>query len=132
VERLTTKGEPLDGAVTAIAFARSAGGSLNVPIATWPLARTMGSISGLVHERGEPDFWMGTGKYARFEDAADYTKLREARVATTLHDVTGSGSVSSYVPVQEGSTQYDLYVRDELADAVEEAWDALKATLPAR
>jgi hypothetical protein len=131
VQRLTTSGQPLDGTVSAIALEGSAGGSLNVPVVTWPLPRAMGSIPGLLHKHGEPEFWMGTAKYAHFDAAADYTKLRQARVATTNHDVPGSGMVSTYIPIEEGSTRYDLYVRDELPDAIEAAWDRLKATLAA-
>jgi hypothetical protein len=130
VERLTREGQPLDGPVSAVALSSSAA---DMPVVlAWPLTRTLRSISNLIVERGDARLWMGTGPWARFTDTAEIMKLREMRTMVTNMDVSGSGSVHTFVIVRESADAelYNLYVRDELPDATVKAWDALKATLP--
>jgi hypothetical protein len=126
VERLMTQGTPIAGPVSAVAYTSETADSSNAPVVTWPLTRAMSSIPGLVHALNENNFAMPWSA-ASFEDAAETMKLREARAATFGQKMTGW---TGYVPVQEGSKQYRLYIRDELPAATAKAWDALNATLP--
>lgn len=122
VQRLMTQGKPLDGPVSAIAMPTSSGSSTTAPT-TWPLTRSMSSIANLFYEQGDARLQTGTGPYARFDDPAEATKLREVRAAhakaTTLS-----------ARVQEASTQYDLFVRDELPEDAVRALKAFQATIP--
>jgi hypothetical protein len=127
-ERLVSQGALLDTPVSAIVLEASSGDP--TPQSIWPLMRTMSSIPNLIVDRGDSKLWMGTGPWARFDDTADISKLRQLRADTTNLDVAGSGSVHTFVPIQDGANLYQLYVRDELPDDVLERWDGLKATLP--
>jgi len=130
IDRLMTEGKPVTGPLSAIAFTSEAGaGNTNVPVVDWPLARSMSSIPGLVHEPSAEYLSATNTMVAHFDDPAEAMKLREARVATVSHDT--NGSVGNSVPVKEGSVQYRVYARDELPAEAEMAWKALKDTLPA-
>jgi hypothetical protein len=120
IMRLEAQGEPLDGAVSAIAFPSVAGASPVEQLPTWPLSRSMSSIEGLVHERHDSTLINGMLKSARFDELAEASKLRETRRA---------GGVF-YASVQEASISYDLYVRDELPEAALKAWRGLGDTVP--
>jgi hypothetical protein len=128
VERLVSEGAPLEGPISAVALEASAG--VSDPPSAWPLTKTLSSIPNLIVERGDAKLWMGTGPWARFDDAADAAKLRELRTTLSKTDRPGSGSVHTFVQVQEGSNVFELYVRDELPDGVVKALAELKATLP--
>lgn len=129
-ERLMTAGKPVTGRLSAIAITSEAGTSnTNMFVVDWPLARSMSSIQGLVHEPSVEYLREPNAVVAHIDDPAEATKLRESRVATVSHE-TFMGA-SSYVTVKEGSAQYRLYVRDDLpADAVT-GWKALGETAPA-
>jgi hypothetical protein len=130
VEKLTSSGTPVDGPVTAIILSdRSVGGPVNQPKFDWPLSRPSASIPGLVLESGNSGFLMGDVG-VRFDDAADYAKLREMRSATTMTDVPNSGSIAGSVIVRENGNEYNLFVRDELPDDADKAWKTLDATVP--
>jgi hypothetical protein len=127
VERLMKQGKPSEGPLSAVAFPSDRFENPDVPVLTWPLSRAMSSIPSLVHAP-PPEYLSSTDPTARFDDPSEVTKLREARAATWSH--AAMGAWSNYVPVQEGSMQYRLYVRDELPPATEKAWETLNATLP--
>jgi hypothetical protein len=129
VERLITEGKPLTGAVTALAYPGAVSGDTNVPTVSWPLARTMSSIPGLIYEQSNPPSWQVPLELARFDDPAEAAKLREARVASQTRPA--NGGLSNYIPVEEGSMEYRLYVRDELPEAAAKAWTALEGSVPA-
>lgn len=111
--RLLDQGKPLDGAVSALAFEYQAGAAPSEPVVAWPLSRSMSSIDGLVRDRNDTKLFDPAAKFPRFDDAAEAAKLRAVRG----------------MPVEEGSKQYQLYVRDELPEQAAQAWDALRATV---
>lgn len=131
MRRLSAQGTRLDGPVTAFAWESDDPLKTDPRLerVTWPLARSMASIAGLLHERFDADVTVaGTTGGARFEDRVEVAQLRDVRFATA--EQTLNGVTPTFVPVMEGSMRYDLYVRDELPETVEAAWDDLKATLP--
>jgi hypothetical protein len=130
VEKLSSTGKPLDGAVSAVVLGSGFGATPNQPKFTWPLSRTIKSIPELVVDESEPKLWMDTGPWARFEDSSEFSKLRDMRTMTTSTDRAGSGSVATDVIVVEGGMEYHLFVRDELPSEVEQAWKTLRATVP--
>jgi hypothetical protein len=129
VEKLMSMGKALDGPVSAIVLSdRDVGGSVNQPKFDWPLSRSITSIPGLLVESGSAFLMAGAG--VRFDDAADYAKLRSLRAATVMADVPNSGSRATAVFVRDNGKEYYLLVRDELPEDTEKAWKALEATLP--
>jgi hypothetical protein len=129
IDRLMTEGKPVTGPLSAVAFTEAGAGTTNLPFVQWPLARSMSSIMGLVHEPSAEYLSATNTMVAHFDDPTEVMQLRAARVATVSHDT--NGSVGNSVPVKEGSLQYRLYARDELPNNAEMAWQALKGTLPA-
>jgi hypothetical protein len=71
---------------------------------------------------------MGTVPWARFDDPAEFTKLRELRRAS----LSSNAFPSQAVLLRDNGKDYDLYVRDELPAETERAWKELRATLPSR
>lgn len=130
VQELTTVGKPLDGPVSAVILEASLGMGHDQPVFDWPLSRSIDSVPNLLLDQSDARLWMGTGPWATFDAAADYTKLRQMRTATANSDNAGSGYVSGAVRLRVNGMDYDLFVRDELPAGVERAWRELKASVP--
>jgi hypothetical protein len=131
--RLASEGQALAGPVSALALDSTEqskvltevkGASLSFE--DWPLDREMSAIDGLIHSRSEEALLNGNATYALFSAMADYTKLREMRNA---HDPNASDRRAG-IPVKEGSSTYDVFIRDELPDAVAQSWATRRSTLP--
>lgn len=129
VGKLRAAGKPLDGPVSAVVLDQSVGKGPKQPVFDWPLARSIESTPNLILEPSDQKLWMGTGPWARFDEPAEYAKLREMRQATVSADTSGSGIYSQAVLLRASGKQYDLYVRDELPASLEQAWKDLKSTV---
>jgi hypothetical protein len=113
--RVAMQGAPFEGSVRAMAQ-EIPGQPQRTPVA-WPLSQPMQEIVGLI-EGGASTEMSGV----RFDMAE----------AATLHALREGRPVSQPAYVRDGATGtvYMLYVRDELPDAIETAFDGLVSMLP--
>lgn len=130
LQKLEAIGKPLDGPVSAVITDASMGKAPRQPELDWPLARAIDAIPNLIVDLADTKLWMGAGPWARFDDAADYTKLRELRRTTVTSDPRGPDFAGQAVLIRDHGKEYDLFVRDELPAETERAWKELQATLP--
>lgn len=126
LDKLAASGKPLDGPVSAVILDSDVSGlPPNQMKFDWPLSRTIESIPNLRFEGSASTLW--TGPWARFDDSAEFTKLRDLR-AKTFDANNGNGA--QFVIVRAGGKDYALYVRDELPTEADKAWTALKSSVP--
>ncbi|HKU41906.1 MAG TPA: hypothetical protein VJR89_27300 [Polyangiales bacterium] len=130
LDKLKKAGKPLEGPVSAVMLEGTSANFPGQPEFEWPLSRAISSIPNLIVDPADPKLWMGTGPWARFEDATEYAKLRELRRATVSSELPNSVYQSQVVLLRDGSKKYSVYVRDELPAETERAWNDLQATLP--
>jgi len=109
---MLSQGGPLETPVGAVAIDRGPATGTEMP---WPLDRPMTDIPGLVQ-----DLYMNAlDTPARFDSAADVATLRDFR------DGVGPGST---LQVSDDGVAYDLFLRDELPEGVQDKIDALRET----